>query len=57
MKKEDRVANVTVIAQLLSAIKDNIEELKKARKIKDGELMAGSKMEILSFQKKLEELL
>jgi len=54
MKEED---NVAVIAQLLSAIKDNIEKLKEARKNRDSELMASSKMEILSFQKKLEELL
>ena len=53
MKKED----VPVLAQLLTGIKDALEKLEEAEKKKDGEELAIAKREILSFQKKIDEML
>jgi len=53
MKKEE----IAVVAQLLTAIKDAISKLEEAQKNGDAEQFAIAKGEILSFQKKLVELL
>ena len=53
MKRDE----ITVIAQLLTAIKDALEELEKAQRKRDEERVVMAKREILSFQKKLDELL
>lgn len=53
MKKED----VAVLAQLLDAIRENIEELEKAQKNKDSERVLAIKKEILNFQRKVGEIL
>lgn len=53
MKKED----LTVLAQLLTAIKDGIGKLEKAQKNNDAELIMSIKREILDFQKKIDGLL
>ena len=53
MKKED----IITIAQLLSAIKEDIGKIKEAQKNKDVDLLTSAKREILGFQRKLTELL
>ncbi|MBU0760639.1 MAG: hypothetical protein KJ600_04610 [Nanoarchaeota archaeon] len=53
MKKE----NIVVVAQLLTAIKDNIEKIEEAEREKDAEKLSSGRQEILSFQKKIGELL
>lgn len=53
MRKEDLVD----VAQLLNAIKEDIEKIKTAQKNKDAEKIAIAKKEILSFQKKISEIL
>ena len=53
MKRED----ISVLAQLLTAMKDSLEGIEKARKDKDGERLAGAKREILSFQRKVSKIL
>ncbi|MBI2452536.1 hypothetical protein HYV50_05705 [Candidatus Pacearchaeota archaeon] len=53
MKKE----TITLLAQLLTAIKDGLEKIEEAQKNKDAELLATAKQEILLFQKKISELL
>jgi hypothetical protein len=53
MKKEE----IAVVAQLLTAIKDAAEKLEEAKINGDAEQLAIAKGEILSFQKKLGELL
>ncbi len=53
MKKEE----IAVLAQLLTAIKDTIERLEEAQKKKDSEELEMAKREILSFQKKIDEIL
>lgn len=51
MRKEE----IASIAQLLTAIKDNVRKLKKAQKEKDGELLESAKHEILMFQKEVDK--
>ena len=53
MKKEE----ITVLAQLLTAIKDAIEKLEEAERKKKPEKIASAKREILNFQKKIGEIL
>lgn len=53
MKKEE----ITVLAQLLTAIKDSVEKLEEAEKEKDSEKVASVKKEIMVFQRKIEEIL
>ncbi|MBU0466083.1 MAG: hypothetical protein KJ718_03495 [Nanoarchaeota archaeon] len=53
MKKEQ----ITVLAQLLTAIKDATEKLEQASREKDAVKMASAKREILNFQKKVSEML
>ena len=53
MKREE----ITVVAQLLTAIKDALGELEKAQRKEDNERVEMAKREILGFQKKLDELL
>lgn len=53
MKKEE----IAVLAQLLTAIKDAIDRLEEAQKKKDAEELEMAKREILSFQKKIDEIL
>lgn len=53
MQKEE----ITVLAQLLTAIKDSVERLEEAQKNKDAEELAVAKKEILSFQKQIERIL
>lgn len=53
MKKEE----IAVLAQLLTALKDAVLKLEEAQREKRIEEIASAKREILSFQKKIEELL
>jgi len=53
MGKEDLI----VLAQLLSAMKDNLDDLESAERSGDGEKIAIVKKEILEFQRKVDELL
>ena len=53
MKKED----ITILAQLLTGIKDAIKTLEDAQKRKDSDQLATAKREILNFQKKISEML
>lgn len=53
MKKED----MEDIAQLLNAMKDAVKKIEVAQKEKDDEQLSAAKREILSFQKKLSEIL
>jgi len=53
MKKEE----ITVLAQLLTAVKDGVNKLEEADREKDAEKLASAKREILGFQKKISELL
>lgn len=48
---------ITILAQLLTAIKDAIEKLEEAEREKDAVKMVSAKKEILSFQKKIEAML
>jgi len=53
MKKED----ISVLAQLLSAMKDSAEKIEEAQKMEDLELLTMAKREILSFQKQIDRIL
>ena len=53
MEKED----ITLIAQLLSGIKDAIAKLQDAQKRKDLEKLNAAKKEILNFQSQIDELI
>ena len=53
MKKEE----ITVVAQLLTAMKDSVEKIDEAQRNKDSEQLLRAKRELLTFQKRLEELL
>mgnify|MGYP001581519301 CR=1 FL=1 len=53
MEKED----ITLIAQLLTGIKDAIEKMLDAQKKKDIEKLNVSKKEIMSFQAQIDALL
>jgi hypothetical protein len=53
MKNED----VSDIAQLLLAMKDSVKKLRKAKRGKNAEQLEGVKKEILSFQKRLDNLI
>ncbi|MBS3098832.1 hypothetical protein J4462_01320 [Candidatus Pacearchaeota archaeon] len=49
--------DIASLAQLLNAIKDNLEKIEEAQEKNDGELLASVKKEILVFQKKIQEML
>ena len=53
MKKEDLIA----LAHLITIMKDSLDELEKAQKMKDNQRVIESKKEILNIQKKIDELL
>ncbi len=53
MEKED----VTLIAQLLTSVKDALEKLDVALKKKDVEKLNEAKEEIINFQKQIDKLL
>lgn len=53
MEKED----VTLIAQLLTGIKDAIDRLKDAGKKKDLEKEKAAKREILNFQSQIDKII
>ncbi|MEK6849979.1 MAG: hypothetical protein AABX85_00195 [Nanoarchaeota archaeon] len=53
MEKED----ITLIAQLLTGIKDAIDKLQDAQKKKDLEKLKAAKKEILNFQSQINELI
>jgi hypothetical protein len=53
MKKEE----IAVLAQLLTAIKDAVEQMESAERERDAEKIASAKKEILNFQKKISEIL
>ncbi len=48
---------ISIVAQLLSSIKDAIKKLEEAEKTKDNELMTVAKREILHFQNEINKLL
>ena len=53
MEKED----VTLIAQLLTGIKDAIDKLQDSLKKKDLEKISAAKREILNFQSQIDKLI
>ena len=53
MKREE----ISVLAQLLTAIKDTLEKLEEYQEDKNAEGVASAKREILNFQKKMAEML
>jgi uncharacterized membrane protein (DUF106 family) len=53
MEKED----ITLIAQLLTGIKDAIDKLQEYQKKKDLEKLNAAKKEILNFQSQIDKLL
>lgn len=53
MKKED----FSVLAQVLTAIKDNISKIEEAQKRKDKEMLATAKREILTLQQQIDNML
>ncbi|MEI6849638.1 MAG: hypothetical protein WCK29_01240 [archaeon] len=53
MEKED----VTLIAQLLTGIKDAISKLQDAQKRKDLEKVNSAKKEIINFQSQIDKLI
>jgi len=53
MEKED----ITLVAQLLSGIKDAIDKLQDAEKKKDIERLNAAKKEILNFQSQIDKLI
>jgi len=53
MEKED----ITLIAQLLTGIKDAIEKMQDAEKRKDLEKLNAAKREILNFQSQIDKLI
>jgi hypothetical protein len=53
MEKED----IVLIAQLLTGMKDAVEMLAEAQRMKDLEKLNTAKKEILNFQKQIDELL
>ena len=53
MNKEE----ISIIAQLLSSMKDAIKKLEEAEKSKDNELMTVAKREILHFQNEINKIL
>ncbi|MFH1425723.1 MAG: hypothetical protein ABIG28_03305 [archaeon] len=59
MKKRGvpEILDIATVGQILTAIKDSIAEIKKAKKEKDAEDLVVAKREILGFQRKLDELL
>ncbi|MBX4211891.1 hypothetical protein KW787_00335 [Candidatus Pacearchaeota archaeon] len=48
---------ITLLAQLLTGIKDALVKLERAEKIKDTEDIAMAKREILNFQNQINKLL
>lgn len=48
---------MTVVAQLLAAIKDATDRLETALRNKDGEELNAAKKEILNFQRQIQDLL
>ena len=53
MEKED----ITLVAQLLTGIKDALDKLEEAEKKKDADNLAAAKREILNFQEQIDKLL
>ena len=53
MEKDD----ITLIAQLLTGIKDVIEKIEEAKKKKDVEKLNDAKKEILNFQNQIDKLI
>ncbi len=53
MEKED----ITLIAQLLTGIKDALSMLEEAEKKKDADKLSAAKREILNFQSQIDKLL
>ena len=53
MKKEE----VMILAQLLTAMKDSLDELDRAERTGDRDKVLMVKKEILNFQKKIDETL
>ena len=53
MKKED----ITLLAQLLTAMQDATDKLEKAYEEKDMEEIRSAKKEILNFQEKIDKLI
>lgn len=53
MEKED----ITLIAQLLSGIKDAIDKLQDSERKKDIERLNAAKKEILNFQSQIDKLI
>ncbi|HLC31084.1 MAG TPA: hypothetical protein VJK51_00285 [Candidatus Nanoarchaeia archaeon] len=53
MERED----ITLLAQLLSSIKDSLTKLEQARKSKNNEAAASIKKEIIHFQKQIDAAL
>jgi len=53
MEKED----VTLIAQLLTGIKDAVEKMEEAQKKKDLEKLNAAKREIVNFQGQIDKIL
>lgn len=53
MKREE----ITLVAQLLSSMKDAVDKLEEAYKKEDMEKLSAAKKEITEFQKKISKLL
>ena len=53
MKRED----ITILAQLMTSMKDAVEKLGDAEKEKDAEKLNTAKKEIVSFQKQIDRIL
>ena len=53
MKKED----ITLLAQLLTAMRDAVDKLEKAYEKKNMEELRAAKKQIISFQEKIDKLL
>lgn len=53
MEKED----ITLVAQLLTGIKDALGKLEEAQKRKDVEKLNAAKREIMNFQNQIDKLL
>jgi len=53
MKKDE----ITILAQLLTAMKDAVEKLDAAEKSNDSEQIVMAKKEIISFQKQIDKIL
>ena len=50
-------SDISVLAQLLTAIKDAASKLEDAEKEKDAEKVTSAKREILNFQKQMDKML